>query len=116
MSKCIYGVDPSKKVTPIMVRNAIIRCFQNAHKEVLEDMNKNKEFNTDQERKNFERIQVDLIVRDMFDEVGDDFENPTKEGITKVLDKLAAFASRYRKPKIIKRHYNEIMRLVNRMQ
>ncbi len=32
----IYGVDISKEVTPVMVRDAIIDCFTKAHSDVLE--------------------------------------------------------------------------------
>ena len=32
----IYGVDINKKVTPVMVRDAIIQCFYEAHCNVLE--------------------------------------------------------------------------------
>jgi hypothetical protein len=31
-SQIVYGVDTSQEVTPIMVRDAIIRCFLLAHK------------------------------------------------------------------------------------
>ncbi len=31
----IYGVDVTKNVTPVMVRDAIIQCFYEAHCNVL---------------------------------------------------------------------------------
>jgi hypothetical protein len=34
----IYGVDISKEVTPVMVRDTIIDCFNEAHSDVLEEM------------------------------------------------------------------------------
>jgi len=111
----IYGVETSKKVTPLMVRDAIIRCFKKAHEEVLNEMNKNREFKSSEELDNFEKIQVDLIVRSVFDDIGADFENPTKMEIIKVLAGLAKFATKFRKPEIIKKHYNQIMQLVEKL-
>ncbi len=32
MGKIIYGVDFSKKITPLMARDAIIVCFKQVHK------------------------------------------------------------------------------------
>ena len=34
----MYGVDFSKKITPLMARDAIIVCFRQAHKEILDLM------------------------------------------------------------------------------
>ena len=116
MGKELYGVDLSGKITPVMVRDAIIRCFKAAHAEVLEEMNRNKEFRSESERGNFEKIQVDLIVMSVFDDIGADFNNPTKADIIKVLDRLATFAARFRKPEIIRKHYNEIMQLVEKLE
>jgi hypothetical protein len=112
----IYCVDTTKKVTPILVRDAIIRCFKEAHTEVLKKMNENNEFKSVGERESFEKIQVNLIVRSVFDNVGEDFENPTKTGIVKVLGGLAEFAAKFRKPEIIKKHYGEIMKLVEKLE
>ena len=116
MEKKIYGVDLSKKITPLMVRDAIIRCFHKAHQEALDEMNRKNEFGSEAEREGFERIQTDLIVRSAFEDVNADFNNPTKEDIMKVLDEIAKFASRFRKPEIIRKHYSEIMRLVEKLE
>ena len=32
----IYGVDTNKKVTPIMIRDAMIQCYYEAHWNILE--------------------------------------------------------------------------------
>ena len=115
MGKEIYGVDTSKKVTPLMVRDAIIRCFREAHKEALEELNRKKAFESEAERGDFQRIQIDLIVRSAFDDTNTDFENPTKEGIRKVMGTLIKFAARFREEEIIKKHYDEIMALVEKI-
>ena len=36
----IYGVDLNEKITPVMVRDAIIRCFINAHNFAFNQMRK----------------------------------------------------------------------------
>ncbi|MFH0956965.1 MAG: hypothetical protein V1813_03810 [Candidatus Aenigmatarchaeota archaeon] len=114
MGKKIYGVDLSEKITPMMVRDAIIICFRDAHREVLDELNRKRSSDSEAEIEGLKKVQIDLIVRSAFEDVKADFSNPTKEDIVKVLGELAKFASRFRKPEIIKRHYNEIMRLVEK--
>jgi hypothetical protein len=114
MGEKIYGIDLSEKVTPAMVRDAIIRCFTAAHKEALSELNKEKAFKSESERKGFEAIQINLIVKYAFEDMKADFDNPKKEDIVRVIEELARFASRFRKPEIIKRHYNEIKRLIEK--
>ena len=115
MGDLIYGVDLDGEITPLMVRDAIIRCFTQAHKEILDK--KYKDYGYDStELEGFEKIQIDLIVTSTFEDAEEDFENPTKEGIKKVLKLLAEFASEYREPEIIGRHYDEIMKLVDRLK
>ena len=49
MNKKIYGVDLSKKITPVMVRDAIIECFVKAHSKILEMMKEYHEFKSEEE-------------------------------------------------------------------
>ena len=114
--KIIYGVDISKKVTPVMVRDAIIRCFLAAHKEVLEMMKEYYAFGSQKEFKEMKKLEVELLIKKYFAETGGNFDNPTKEEIIKVLDKLAEYAKNFRSPEVIKKHYGEIMRLVNKLE
>lgn len=116
MGKKIYGVDVSKKVTPLMVRDAIIKCFISAHKEVLDNM---KEYGSFKSRDEFERIKklnVEYLIRALFSEDGKDFENPTKEDLIQVVSKLAEIAVQFRSPEIVKRHYNEIKQLIEKLE
>ncbi len=112
----IYGVDPSKKVTPVMVRDAIIRCFLRAHEAVLEEMKEYADFKSEGEMERLKKKSVEMLVRKFFEETGGDFENPTKDDLIRVCDKLAEFAANFRKPEIIKRHYGEIMKLIERLE
>ncbi len=111
----IYGVDSEGTVTPIMVRDAIIRCFREAHREAIEQMSRNSSFPSEEARKSFEDMQIDMIVRNAFSNESVDFDMPTKEGIIRVMDYLAKFSSKFRSPEIIKKHYDQIMVLVNKL-
>jgi uncharacterized protein YpuA (DUF1002 family) len=113
MGKIIYGLDTSQKLTPIMVRDAILRCFILAHSETLEMMKQyNQEIN-DQEFEQIRKMNMESFVKNKFEEVGADFNNPAKEDLIKVVEKLAEFSSNFRPQDIIKNHQEEIMELIN---
>jgi GH18 family chitinase len=115
MAGKIYGIDLSKKITPIMVRDAIFRCFTLAHKEVLNTMDEFAEWKSKEERKKFKNMEAEFVVKKAFDDVNVDYSNPTKEGLIDVLDKLAQYAANFRKQNIIKKHYSKINKLVNKL-
>ncbi|MCD4705107.1 hypothetical protein K8R66_03445 [bacterium] len=103
----VYGIDLDQEITPLMVRDAIVECFQQAHCAdagiSLEDEDVNRSY-------------CQKIVKRAFNEAEADFENPTREGIMKVLEKLKKFAKSFRDPSIIKKHYQEIMELVEKLK
>jgi len=112
----IYGIDSGKPLTPLEVCKALVECFKQAHREaqkkemaeVLEDLDPSSaEKLTD--------TQIELIVRNAFRATGGDIDSPIKESIVAAMDHLKIFSSRYRDPKIIKRHYNEMMQLVQKL-
>ena len=115
MDNIIYGIDLSKPVTPVMVRDAIIDCFIQAHKEVLEEMREYHEFKTEEDFEEMKRIDIKLLTKSKFEEAGADFDHPTKEDIVRVMDKLAKFAANFRKPEIVEKHYGEIAQLVEKL-
>ncbi|MFH1236800.1 MAG: hypothetical protein V1648_00130 [Candidatus Aenigmatarchaeota archaeon] len=115
MSKNIYGVDIDKKITPLMVRDAILKCFIAAHKEILDLMDEFAEWKNDEEREKYRKMQVELIIKNTFNDSKVDYDNPTKEGLIMVINNLAKYASMFRKPDVIKKHYNEIMMLIERL-
>ncbi len=109
----IYGVDTSKSYGPIEVRDAIIDCFTEAHSEILEkDIDEFAAGINSEDVEKIKNISVKLMVKNYFNETGDNFENPTKESLIAVCDKLAEFARNFRADEIIKKHYREIMQLV----
>ncbi|MBU2524419.1 hypothetical protein KKG71_04455 [Patescibacteria group bacterium] len=113
MTECIYGIDPTKPVTPLMVRNAITECFYQAHEEILNQLKTNDAVITEKEKKEMGKDQIKILIETFFEEVGGDYQNPKKEELIKVCDKLANFAQSFRAPEIIKKHYDEIVGLIN---
>ena len=116
MDSCVYGVDITKKVTPLMVRNAITSCFLNAHSEVLDEMKEFGEFESEEEFEKMKLFDVSGLIKKFFEDVNGDYENPTKESILKVLKKLQEFAKNFRKTKIVNEHTKQIMVLVNKLK
>ena len=102
----IYGIDLEQKVTPLMVRNALVGCFFKAHCE---------DTGVDQNESDVNEGYCKTIVTKMFDEVNGDFENPTKEDILSVMGKLAEFSKNFRNPDIIKKHAEEMGKLIEKM-
>lgn len=113
--KNIYGLDSSQPYNSTDVRNAIINCFVRAHKRELDKMKEYGDGISDEEFEKMKSIDVIILVKRFFKEIGGDYENPTKESIRKVCDKLAEFASNFRSQDEIKKHYGEIMGLINEL-
>ena len=111
----IYGIDITKKVTPVMVRDAIIQCFYEAHCHVLELARETFGHPPDNKFEEMKRSHVKEIVQDIFVKINGNYDKPTKENLLLVLKNLEGFASIYRKPKIIKKHVSEIMTLINKL-
>ena len=116
MSLKIYGVDTTKEITPIMVRDAVVKCFTSAHKEVLNQMDEFHSWESKKEREEFRKLEIELVIKDVFRQVGGDFSDPSKEDLLKVLDELADLATKFRSPEIVKKHYEEIMGLVKKLK
>lgn len=99
-------MEQGEKVTPLMVRDAIVECFNKAH---CEDAG----FET--EEKDLNERYCKSVVEKFFREAGGDFNKPTRESILKVVDGLVSFSKNFRNPELIKKHYDEIMVLVNKL-
>jgi hypothetical protein len=112
----IYGVDTTKPYGPVEVRDAIIECFTKAHSQIMEkDMAESVGDMKPKDLEEMKNLNVQLMIKNYFTEVGGDFENPTKESIIAVCDKLAEFSRNFRVEGIIKKHYNEIMALIEKL-
>jgi len=115
MGEKIYGVDLSKEITPWQVRDVMHACFVQAHCDVLAEMKEYHEFKSEAEFEEMKQLDVAMLIKSIFGEIGADFENPTKKDLLKVVDKLSVYASKFRKPDIIEKHHAEIMMLINKL-
>ena len=112
----IYGIDITKKITPVMVRDAIIQCFYEAHCNVLELARETFGHPPEEIFENMKKSHVKELVQDIFIKIKGDYNNPTKENLLLVLKNLKIFASIYRRPKIIEKHVKEIMTLIDKLE
>ncbi len=103
----IYGVDTTKELTPLMVRDAIVECFRQAHCE---------DTGVDILEGKINAVYCKEIVQKAFADVGADFFEPSKEGILKAMRELSKFSAKFRDSRVIEKHYNEIMKLVDKLK
>ncbi len=113
----IYGVDSEKPYTALDVRRALLTCFVEAHEEAArEELKDITESLPERAAYKLTRANIEIMVKNSFKKVGGDFDNPTKESIMKVMDALKDFSQQYRSQEVIKKHYDEMMTLVNGME
>jgi len=112
----IYGVNTIWRVNPKNVRDAMVRCFAQVHKEVMLDCQKMEKIFKPQEVEEIKQLNIKHMICALFEEVGGDFNNPDKKSILLVLKKLKGVAKNFRSPEIVNRHYCEIKTLVERLQ
>jgi hypothetical protein len=113
INNSIYGVDLSEKITPLQVRDAIVRCFSIAQ----EDLKKYVKENTDIAPEKIERFFVDYLIEKAFKDVGGDFHNPTKESLLQVVRQLQEHAIKaFRDSSIIQNHTEEIKQLIDKLE
>jgi hypothetical protein len=102
---------PSAKVTPVLVRDELLRCFEDANREFMNVLNQPA---NDEALK----AQVRKFVSGTFQSCGVSFEQPTKEGIVAAIGQCKANAEAMMGQKgtvIIREHYDEMMKLVNKL-
>ncbi len=102
---------PTSEVTPILVRDELLRCFESANKEFMNVLSPPAD---DQALK----AQVRQFVTGSFQSCGASFDNPTKEGIVTAIGQCKANAEAMMGQKgadIIRHHYAEMMKLVEKM-
>ena len=102
---------PKEKVTPVLVRDELLKCFESANKEFLHVL---KQPSSDEAIKS----QVRQFVAGSFQSCGASFEHPTKEGIVSAINTCKSNAESMMGPKgsaIIGHHYEEMMKLVTKL-
>jgi hypothetical protein len=97
------------KITPVLVRDELLKCFESANKEFMEVLHQPA---TDAAI----RAQVNQFVTGVFKNCGASFDNPTKGGILTAIDQCRANAQSMMGPEgteIINHHYAEMIKLVD---
>ncbi len=102
---------PDSAITPEFVRDELLTCFESANREFASLLNQPV---TDEALKQ----QVKQFVESVFSQCGASYVNPTKEGIVRAISECRSNAEKMMGPQgagIIKHHYDEMMKLVNRL-
>jgi hypothetical protein len=103
---------PDGQVTPAFVRDQLLLCFESANGEFARILN--QPVTDDQLRQ-----QVKTFVEGVFSNCGVDYVAPTKDGIVTAISECRRNAEAMMGPKgadIINHHYDEMMKLVNRLK
>jgi hypothetical protein len=111
----IFGVDLSKKIETNDVRKALIDCFFQAHRDVLAEMKKFAEFESEKQFEELSYSSIEALVKNMFKEIGADYEKLKKEDFIKVVDKLVSMATNFRTKDIIEKHKSLILTLIDKL-
>jgi hypothetical protein len=101
----------TNQVTPDLVRDELLTCFQSANKEFATLLNQPV---TDEILKQ----QVKGFVESIFSQCGVSFANPTKDGILAAISQCRSNAEKMMGPQgaaIIEHHYDEMMKLVSKL-
>lgn len=102
----IYGVDLEGNSTPKKVLEVIINCFSQAHCLDSQLSGSSVEIS---------HAYCEQLVRQKLKEVGGDFNFPTKESLVKLIQTLAQYSKDFRDKEVIKKHFDEIMVLINKL-
>jgi len=111
----IYGVNLNGDISPFDIRDAIIECYYQADKEVLNVLFSTENFSSLEDKEKTKRHHIEVMIKKFFDDVNGDFNNPTKESLIDVINKCREFASKFREKEVIEKNYNEIMTLISRL-
>ena len=101
-----------EQVTPLFVRDQLLECFESANREFARVLNQPV---TDEQLKQ----QVRTFVEGVFSQCGVSYVSPTKDGIVAAISECKSNAEKMMGPQgaeIIGHHYEEMMKLVNRLQ
>lgn len=103
---------PAEKVTPELVRDELLKCFESANREFMEILGQPFQ---DEELKR----QVRQFLEGVFKQCGVSIERPTKEGLLMAIETCKANAEKMMGEKgsaIIRHHYEEMMKLVHKLR
>lgn len=102
---------PSDRVTTVLVRDELLKCFESANKEFMDVLHQPA---TEEAL----RQQVRQFVTGVFSNCGVSFDDPSKQGIVTAIGQCKANAEQMMGDKgadIIRHHYAEMMKLVEKL-
>jgi hypothetical protein len=102
---------PEDQVTPTLVRDELLKCFESANKEFMRVLDQPTDDKTLKE-------QVRRFVAGSFQSCGASFDQPTKDGIVLAIGQCKANAETMMGEKgadIIRHHYAEMRKLVDKL-
>jgi phosphoglycolate phosphatase-like HAD superfamily hydrolase len=102
---------PSDRITPEFVRDELLSCFESANREFATLLNQPV---TDEQL----RQQVKQFIESVFVNCGASYTDPTKEGILTAMNQCRTNAEKMMGPQgagIIQHHYDEMVKLVDRL-
>ena len=102
---------PRERLNGEFVRDELLRCFESANREFLTLLN--QPFTDDGLK-----TQVKQFVEGVFQNCGVSYTSPTKSGILTAIDQCRSNAEKMMGPQgadIIRHHYTEMMKLVDKL-
>ena len=102
---------PADRVTPVLVRDELLKCFESANGEFTRMLHQPV---TDEQLKQ----QVKSFVEGVFSQCGVSYVSPTKEGIMTAISECKRNAAQMMGPQgseVIDHHYAEMMKLVDKL-
>jgi predicted RNA-binding protein Jag len=108
-----------EQVTPVVVRDELLKCFESANREFSKTtMNQPPTSSDNQEKQQQLKQQVRQFVESVFQRCDVDFDNPRREGILMAIEECKKNAEAMMGTagkEVVEHHYEEIMKLVNRL-
>jgi hypothetical protein len=101
----------NEQVTVERVRDELLKCFESANREFAQVMNQ-------QVTDALLKVQVKQFVEGVFSQCGVDYVHPTKSGILVAIGQCKSNAEKMMGPRgsnVIRHHYEEMMKLVDRL-
>lgn len=98
-----------KDITPLRVRDLIITCFVEAQKETLIRVKLIGKTSNEQDITQ----RTTSLVRSTFEQIGADFDCPTKSSLTQAIERLTQISTTWGTPDdIIKHHKSQIIAIL----
>ena len=115
MARIVYGVDVESDFSCIDARDAIVRCFVEAHDAVLQETMFSESTIDPEKIEQIKHLDVKLLISQMFAKICGDFEHPDKATLMQLVEKLGQFSLSFRSTEAIEQHAAEIKLLLDRL-